>query len=388
MSVNARSTHIAVFFNLRPKVLRDRYEGILRYASSRQDWEVRLASELDLENPSWLADGILAQMEIPRANAYRRFCERKLKRHVPLVVFDLPPRRRIAHDVEFLTDDRLIGETAADHFLARGFTNFAYVGSYEATERRHCVERERGYRGTLHEAGFNANTILLVSGEGKRLMTDELADRLKKLPLPCAVFAYSDPVSCMVLDACRQAGLSSPGQVAILGVDNNMALCESRHPTLSSILPMFERSGFEAAEALDLLMRGERTSDVRRSVGVLRTVERESTADAHGRHRIAFAAVRYMRENACGKLRTSDLADALHISRRLLELRFRETFGRSVHDHLLDIRLSEAEKLLKTTAMTLPDIAQACGFSGATGLSAAFRLRHGQSPGVWRHQGD
>ena len=45
--------------------------------------------------------------------------------------------------------------------------------------------------------------------------------------------------------------------VAVLGVDNDVTLCELADPPLSSIDQDLERIGYEAASLLDRLMAGE-----------------------------------------------------------------------------------------------------------------------------------
>ncbi|MBR6587199.1 MAG: substrate-binding domain-containing protein [Kiritimatiellae bacterium] len=52
--------------------------------------------------------------------------------------------------------------------------------------------------------------------------------------------------------------MSIPGEAAILGVDNDAALCENASPTLSSIRLDHEGLGYSAAKSLDVLMSGKR----------------------------------------------------------------------------------------------------------------------------------
>ena len=47
-----------------------------------------------------------------------------------------------------------------------------------------------------------------------------------------------------------------PGDVAVLGVDDDPLLCETASPTLSSVEMDVEAAGFAAAAALDAAMRG------------------------------------------------------------------------------------------------------------------------------------
>ena len=66
----------------------------------------------------------------------------------------------------------------------------------------------------------------------------------------CAIFTSMDPVSEEVVGICRNLKLSVPGEVMVLGVDNDEEICEHSRPTLSSIGQDFERAGYLAAELL------------------------------------------------------------------------------------------------------------------------------------------
>ena len=71
------------------------------------------------------------------------------------------------------------------------------------------------------------------------------------LPKHTAVFAAYDICARQVLDACMEAGLDVPEDIAILSVDNDELLCETATPTLSSISMSTEQAGFKAAEPLE-----------------------------------------------------------------------------------------------------------------------------------------
>ena len=66
--------------------------------------------------------------------------------------------------------------------------------------------------------------------------------------------AYNDSRAQTVIDACRMAHLKIPGQIQVIGVDNEVEICENTFPTLTSILPDFEGSGYLAAQLLDRML--------------------------------------------------------------------------------------------------------------------------------------
>ncbi len=85
----------------------------------------------------------------------------------------------------------------------------------------------------------------------------ELIEWLRTLPLPCGIMAFNDIRALSVIDACHLARLTVPGQIQIVGVDNEVEICENTYPTLTSVLPDFEGGGYMAAQWLDeILGRG------------------------------------------------------------------------------------------------------------------------------------
>ena len=73
--------------------------------------------------------------------------------------------------------------------------------------------------------------------------------------------------------------------------------------------------------------------------GANTVIERDTTVDLNGTARLVTAAQNMIREKACGGLTPSELAAALKVSRRLLEMRFRE---------VLDTRRSETKSSRKS----------------------------------------
>jgi AraC-like DNA-binding protein len=63
---------------------------------------------------------------------------------------------------------------------------------------------------------------------------------------------------------------------------------------------------------------------------------------------------------------------------------FRETFGMPPHQYLLKLRLQHSEELLRTTELTLQDIAVYCGFADVHHFSKAFKHTRGIWPGAFR----
>lgn len=222
------------------------------------------------------------------------------------------------------------------------------------------------------------------------------------MPHPCGVLAYNDQCAREVMDACHLAGLDIPKQIQIVGVDNQEDICENVRPRLTSVVPDFEGAGHLMARRLDALLGcggavgasgGELPPRVV-SCGVLRVAERDTTIDLSGAARLVTAAERVVRECACSGLDgnlprglTPDtLAERLHVSRRLLEIRFREVRGEGVAEAIRRRKLEEVRRQLRETDRPIGVIADMCGFPAKTHLDVIFRRTFGCSPRQWRRQ--
>ena len=380
------------------KVNRDRFSGVLRYTSSKADWEIRPYTlgdiDLILNTPKtgrsafWRPDGIILVGGNRHYTDFRRFCERQIHRHIPCVVIDGDPRdRTLRPDGEVLTDDIAIGQSAADYFLKKQFASFAYIATRDASELWHSDRRLSSYSNALQTVGLSCRVISTFDRSSDRMMTiPEIAVELRNLSAPCAVFAYSDEVARYVLDACRYAGISVPATLSVLGVDDQLEITENTRPPLSSILPDFEGSGYDAAEMLDAILSGTATARRILTSKIIGINERSSTQDARGGGRIVRIASEYIRLHLTEPIHTCDIGKALHLSPRLIELRFRETLNCSVREKITALRIEKAIQLMTKGDMPFAQIAYACGYSTPDGLKLAFRKRFGMTMSEWRQQ--
>ena len=74
------------------------------------------------------------------------------------------------------------------------------------------------------------------------------------------------------------------------------------------------------------------------------------------------------------------LADRAGLSVRQLERLFRSQLGRTIGTHYLGLRLDHARRLLQQTALSVLEVAMACGFVSAAHFSRSYAARFGRSP--------
>ena len=113
--------------------------------------------------------------------------------------------------------------------------------------------------------------------------------------------------------------------------------------------------------------------------------QRAGIAERHGSHSPHVADAVLAMENHIGDpLSLGQLADIVGVSPRQLGRLFTSAFNISAMDYYRRLRLEAAQRLVRSTAMSIGSIADATGFSNAGHLSNAFKAQFGVSPIVDR----
>ena len=366
---------------------RNFFAGILRYARLKGDWRIRILQSAAEFNPRALrqleADGLDGIISTELADTdVRDYLDRST---VPLVAITspnnrLPTRRKNLTYVN--VDEVRIGADAAAYFDTLGnFMTYASVRHASEPYGRLSHGRRRGFRSTVLAAGRTLRTF-----ENTDADLPELAAWLQKLPKPVALFAGGDACACKVIDACNLVGIKVPQQVSILGVDNDELLCLSCDPPLSSLLPGAEDEGQAAAAELERLLNGRRHDKVREVVcrTTNEVIERGSTAPVKPATELIRRARAYIESHLDESPSVPHVVNALGVSRRLLELRFREILGESVGATILRLRLERLATRLRETTGPMSKVCQACGFRNLAYAKSAFKRHYGMTMGAWR----
>ena len=146
--------------------------------------------------------------------------------------------------------------------------------------------------------------------------------------------ACNDERGLQVLDACRRCGVAVPDDVAVIGVDNDLPMCELAIPPLTSVDVNAEGIGYEAAALLDKMMAGKKapTKPVMlppRGVVTCRSTDLVASEDED-----VSRAVRYIREHACNRLQVSDVLTHMGMSCASLQQRMKQIVGRTIHQEI------------------------------------------------------
>ncbi|MBL8792659.1 MAG: XylR family transcriptional regulator [Planctomycetia bacterium] len=380
-----RQRQVAVLIESSRAYGRGLIEGVMRYSREHGDWSLSFEPR-GLEAPppwlfTWRGDGILARL--PRVEMARAVAAKGLP------VVDLYSSARPSGLPMVGGDNPLIAQLALDHFWERGLRYFAYCG-LPPEENRYIAQRGEAFARLTQAAGgsctlFDAETSALAVPDWEREQ-ERIAAWLRGLPKPVGVLACFDERGFQVINACGQAGLRVPEEVAVLAVGNDTLLCEMATPPLSSIDLDAHGTGYEAAALLDRLMDGARPPRRPICIAPRGVVARHSTDVLAVEDADVAAALRFIRERAADGLRVEDVLRHVAVSSSVLERKFRRFLGRTPKAELLRVQMARARELLAETDLPLKELAQRCGFAGEKYFSDAFCRVTGVRPGVYRRQ--
>lgn len=286
--------------------------------------------------------------------------------------------------VNVVTDSESIGRLGAEHLLHCGFQHFAFCGYAENALERTVWSETRGqfFAARILKAGFSEPPRYVLSNTREDWPKERraLARWLESLPKPVGLMACNDDCGQQVMEACKLAGLSVPDEVGVVGADNDEVICGLTDPPLSSVVINFERAGYDAARALDQLMRGSTRLPPRITAAAPHIVTRRSTdfvavGDLH-----LTRALQFVRDHARTTLSVNDVARAAGLSRRALEKRFRSFIGRSILEEIRRVRTDHIARMLLETDLPVAVIAETLGFSNPHHFARYFRANKQISP--------
>jgi len=283
------------------------------------------------------------------------------------------------------SDDMLVGRLALRHLHGRGYRHFAYCGS-----RTHLASqlRWRGFKAEAAASGAPPVQRHFVPRSDQNEpypdhIRTALARWIKSLPKPLALFAFTDQVALELDEACNRSRARVPEDVAILGVGNDLTRLGFAHVEISSIQLNTQRIGLLAAEALFARLH-RRPCSRAMLVSPLKIVTRRSTDRFAVDDETVAHALGQIREQVGNTIYVNDIARAVGVSRRTLELKFRRAIGSSVYAEVQRLHFERATELMADPDLTLGEIAYASGFPDAQIFSTAFRRRFREAPSVYR----
>lgn len=278
------------------------------------------------------------------------------------------------------------GEMAAEFFLSKGFRDFAFFGLNGIVWSE---ERCEGYIKRLKKKGVKEDRIFVYTDDrfGNELLDSAslFSEWLDSLPRPVAVFCCDDNEASNLVDVCNWKGLRIPEEIAILGVDNSDFASDISNPPLSSISLDVTTAAFTAARMIDRAINGdhvwEKSNVLVRPISV---VSRLSSDNFPTDDELIVKALKYISQNYQYRINVSDVVEHVPVSRRVLEVRFKQVTGRSILQYINEVRMGQFAQLLLNNDEPVTNLASMVGFEDPSNIARVFRRTFGMTPSEYR----
>jgi LacI family transcriptional regulator len=157
------------------------------------------------------------------------------------------------------------------------------------------------------------------------------------------------------------------------------------NPTLTSVMPVGEKIGFEALRILDRMMAGHAAPEDRVRLDAVDLHVRQSTGLLRAQVCDIAAAVDYIQQNACNGLSVARLLKATQqVSSKTFHTHFKAATGQTPGEAIQKRQLEEARRLLKSTSLSVTLVAEKSGFGSSSDFARRFRTVEGVSPSDFR----
>lgn len=188
---------------------------------------------------------------------------KELKRlHVPAILLAYTPKDP---ELSFVDLDNVAGaKLAVRHLVGKGHKRIAYVGG-ELELSSNARDRYTGHLQSLEEASLPVDADLIRNESfepGFALASLEHFLALPPQRRPTAVFCATDAMARAVVDEALRRGLAVPGDLAVVGFDDN-PMVAPRLPGLTTVnFPFFE-AGTRAGDILSQITQPGHDGPVR-----------------------------------------------------------------------------------------------------------------------------
>jgi LacI family repressor for deo operon, udp, cdd, tsx, nupC, and nupG len=173
-------------------------------------------------------------------------------------------------------DNIAAAREATDYLLKLGHQKIAFI--YGEHKTLLTMDRERGYREAMKKAGKIIDSGWVVEGG---LTLDGAIDATAKLlalpNAPTAIFCATDEMAMGCLHAVSEAGLDVPGDISVMGFDDNR-YAKITNPPLTTVAQPVERIGQRVMERLLAEIENGRSKDAEPEIVPHELVVRASTA--------------------------------------------------------------------------------------------------------------
>ncbi len=295
----------------------------------------------------------------------------------------------------FASNDFEVGRWIGEHFMEESIDQAYFYGPCKQLTGVEQIGRRRleGFSAACLAAGVpppqalpfktdlpnNSKTSPFRSA--LRILKSALREKKNKR---LGLLVFSDSLINESVPTMVEAGIRIPEELIVASVDDDSIFCNMVRPSVSSVSQDSEKIGYLAAKALDDLFHGNPVPLDPVLIPPLQLSVRKSSAPFETNDPHVQAALSAIRERLGQRLTVEDLLRATRVSRRKLELAFKNTLGCSPYRAILKSRINHSKLLLKNSNKTVETVAIESGFLSLTRFSQAFVRSEGIPPGSWR----
>ncbi|PUA40171.1 LacI family transcriptional regulator [Paenibacillus elgii] len=183
-----------------------------------------------------------------------------LNLNLPIISFD----RTVANNIPIVTSDNYMGGRLASRLLIdKGCRKLAHISGGVGGPNHAALlasKRFQGFRDELPDTGIEHVSLELeVAGLGDKRNVDELVRFFQEHPDADGVFATSDVLAALVIQACHQLKKTIPQEMKIIGYDD-VGIASLVWPRLTSIRQPIREMSECAIELIAKLLQGEEVS--------------------------------------------------------------------------------------------------------------------------------
>ncbi|MBP1594574.1 MAG: xylR 1, partial [Bacteroidetes bacterium] len=315
-------------------------KGIMDYSKKHEPWVLcrmppAFRQQYGIEGilnwaKRWKADAIIAQFDnVDNVDLFREN---------GIVALAQDYKSRFSTIPNITSDYKLTGKMVADFFLQRGFKNFAFFGYKNA-----CWSQERceGFKNEITKFGFEKNFYAFHNQKLEELWyykQHPVSKWLKSLPKPIALMACDDTQGQIITEICKICNLRIPEDIAVMGVDR--------------------------------MVKSQNYDDYRDIfISTSYIVQRQSTNVYPIQDKEIAKALKFIDECTLEKINVDDVVKQVPLSRRLLEIRFKQFTKMSIYQYIMKKRMDHFAQLLIESKAPVNEIAAQLGITDMKNLS-------------------
>lgn len=215
-------------------------------------------------------------------------------------------------------------------------------------------------------------------------VSERLRKWLLELPRPTGILCRELGGGSYLIRVCKSLGLRVPEDLAIIGTDDSdHALATS--PTLTTVVPLTNQIGSEAASLLARMMDGEPAPGEPVRLDAMDLKVRDSTGLQRALVCDIAGALSHIDQHACRGLSVGELHKATQdVCGKTFHSHFKVATGMTPGEAILRRQIEEVRRLLAETRLSITLIAENCGFNSSSDLARRFKAVAGISPSEFR----